>query len=233
MNFAVILAGGNGIRMEGYPVPKQFINLGTRPIIIHTLEKFEYNINIDRILIVMNPDWVEYTTIILKNYNFNKIDTIIEGGKTRQQSSYNALKFYEKILKPNDIILLHDAVRPFVDSRIINDCIDCAKEYGAADTAVKTNDTIVSVDNGFISEMPDRKMLYNGQTPQAFKYSVIYQAHKIAVCDNFTNTTDDVRLVLRTGNKVKIVNGDYNNIKITTNSDLDFAKKMLDGDDAK
>jgi len=228
MNYAIILAGGTGSRMDHY-LPKQFLELYNKPIIIYTLEKFKQNHHVDKILIVIHPEWRTFLKKVLTKFDFSDC-WITEGGKSRKESSYNGLLFLQKKkIKKDDIVIIHDAVRPFVNEKIINEGIRAAKQYGAVDVVVKTVDTIVQVNKkGFIKNFPIREELYNGQTPQIFKFEVILKAHKKALQKEIPNVTDDCKLVLESGHKVKIIEGDYENIKITTMADLKLAKKIIE-----
>ena len=217
-NYAVILAGGTGTRM-GIDLPKQFLTIEKLPIIVRTINIFQNHSSIDGIIVVIHPDYIERIKQYKKDYKLDKIMSIVAGGETRQLSSYNALKALN--YEDDDILIFHDAVRPFLSEEIINNCIDETIITGATDVCVKTTDTIVlSDDQGFIKEMPDRTNLRNGQTPQGFRYGIIREAHEESRRLNFTQTTDDVRLVLNKGNQVKIVEGSYENIKITNAEDI-------------
>lgn len=225
---AIILAGGLGTRFNSN-IPKQLLKLNKDPIIIHTLKVFEKCNLIEEIVVVIHREWLDYFKKLLKGYCFKKVNHIIEGGATRQESSFNALKYLEKnrIAKENDVIVIHDATRPFVTEDIIKRNIENCKIYGAVDTAVKTIDTIIVVDNkGFIKEIPNRDYLYNGQTPQTFRFGIILKAHKMAIKENY-KATDDCSLVLKIGHKVKVVEGKYENIKITTPFDMNIARLII------
>ncbi len=227
MNYAVLLAGGIGLRV-GMDLPKQFLKLKNEEIIIHTIKRFENNNNIDKILIVMNPEWLTYSLKLIEKYNFSKITKIIKGGNTRPESSYNAISYLNETVKKDDIILIHDAVRPFVSDNIINDCINKVKVHNACCVAVKSVDTIVKVKNNIIEDIPNRRMIYNEQTPQVFKFWLIKKAIKKAKDYSFNNITDDVSFVYRLGKPIHIVEGDFDNIKITTKKDLYIAERILE-----
>jgi 2-C-methyl-D-erythritol 4-phosphate cytidylyltransferase len=143
MNIGVILAGGIGSRMGIKDMPKQFIDVYGKPILIHTLEKFDNNINIDRICIVCLKEYIEDVKILVRKFEINKVDLIVEGGNTRQESVSNALDSLGKICSQDDIVVIHDSVRPLISSRIIDDNIIYAQKYGAVDTVIPASDTIV------------------------------------------------------------------------------------------
>jgi len=217
-NYAVILAGGIGSRM-GVDIPKQFLTIDKLPIIVRTLNVFQNHNKIDGIIVVVYPEYIDRVKNYRDEYNLTKILNIVAGGETRQISSYNGLGAWN--FENDDIIIFHDAVRPFLTDKIISDCISGVIEIGAAVVCVKTTDTIVeSSNNGTIVSMPDRTNLRNAQTPQAFRYKHILDAHENAKKKNCIQATDDVRLMFNLGHPVKIVEGSYENIKITNPEDI-------------
>ena len=221
---AIILAGGKGKRM-GASVSKQFIELKGKPIIYYTIKKFEENKNIDNIVVVLPPDEVSYfKEEILKKYSL-KIDKIVLGGTERQDSVYNALKSIADT--ETDIVLIHDGARPFISNRIINDGIKYANEYGAAAPGVMPKDTIkVKNENNFSINTPDRSSLVAIQTPQVFKYKEILKCHeKVKV--NKEVVTDDTMVVEKYGYKVYLYEGEYTNIKVTTQEDLILGEMLI------
>ena len=183
MIFGAILAGGIGTRMNmANGMPKQFLMLGDKPIIIHTIEKFLLCPRIDYVYIGVHEDWVVYMQDIINNY-INQKDKIkvVSGGKDRNGTIMNIINSIENDFgeAENNIIVTHDAVRPFITLRIIEDNIDAALEYSACDTVIPATDTIVvSKDNKEISDIPDRKYMYQGQTPQSFKISLLKKLYK-------------------------------------------------------
>ena len=224
-NYAVVLAGGIGSRMRT-DIPKQFLYIDKLPIIVRTLNVFQNHNKINGIIVVVYPEYIDKIKNYKTEYNLTKIVNVVAGGETRQISSYNGLCAWN--YEYDDIIIFHDAVRPFLTDKIINDCINGVSETGAASVCVKTTDTIVeSSGNGTIVSMPDRTNLRNAQTPQAFRYKLILDAHENAKKNNFTQSTDDVRLVLNLGHSVKIVEGSYENIKITNAEDMILAEAIV------
>ncbi|MFZ7119661.1 MAG: 2-C-methyl-D-erythritol 4-phosphate cytidylyltransferase [Eubacteriaceae bacterium] len=219
----ILLSAGKGLRMGG-ELPKQFMEFDGIPVIIHTLKVIEKCKRIDNIVIVMNQDYIDYTYELIEKYNINKDIDIVKGGESRQGSTFNglmALKDYNP-----DIVVIHEAVRPFIDEELINETIDEAVKHGAVDVGVKTTDTMIQVEDGFITGMPDRAILYNGLMPQTFKYDLIVFAHLKAKQDKFDETTDDVRLIYRLGYPVKVVLGSYDNKKLTTKEDIELFNKI-------
>ncbi|MDX4067254.1 2-C-methyl-D-erythritol 4-phosphate cytidylyltransferase [Aliarcobacter skirrowii] len=229
MNIAVILSAGSGSRF-GSDIPKQFINLAGKNIIEYTIAAFEQNDNIDEICIVADTVYHEKLFEISKNNNFKKVKKIIQGGAERKDSSFNAIKEYEG--KKNINLIFHDAVRPFVSQKIINDCIKSLENYSAIDVAIPTADTIIQIDeiSQIIESIPQRSKLQRGQTPQAFKLETIKKAHELAKKDkNKPMFTDDCGLVKQylPNENIFVVNGEERNIKITYPEDLLFAEKLI------
>lgn len=229
MNIAVILSAGSGSRF-GSDIPKQFINLAGKNIIEYTIAAFEQNDKIDEICIVADTIYHEKLLEISKNNNFTKVKKIIQGGIERKDSSYNAIKEYQNQKDIN--LIFHDAVRPFVSQRIINDCIESLEKYNAIDVAIPTADTIIQIDetSKTIENIPQRSKLQRGQTPQAFKLEIIKKAHELAIKDiNEPMFTDDCGLVKQylPNEDIFVVNGEEKNIKITYKEDLLYAEKLI------
>ncbi|MDC4239459.1 2-C-methyl-D-erythritol 4-phosphate cytidylyltransferase [Clostridium tertium] len=219
---AIILAGGKGKRM-GAKISKQYIELNGKPILYYTLKRFVDCEGIDKIILVLPKDEIEYCNKeILEKYSL-KVDMIVEGGKERQDSVYNAL---QKI-NDSEIVLIHDGARAFVSERVIKDGIKYAKIYGAAAPGVMPKDTIKVVDeNGFSDSTPDRSKLLAIQTPQTFKLEIIKECHE-KVKENNIIVTDDTMVVEMYNNKVYLYNGEYTNIKVTTPEDLILAERLI------
>lgn len=229
--FALILAGGIGSRM-GADLPKQYIEVSKKPIIIHTIEKFLSCENIDGIIVMTPADWVDYTNdLIVKHFPgiTDKI-TVAIGGSTRNDTLMNAINCIENqgFLTEKTIILTHDAVRPFINKRIIQDNIDAVRKFGSCVTCVGATDTIaVSEDNQYIDHIPDRRHMYQVQTPQSF-----YAAHLRALHDALTPEekeilTDATKIYSLNGEKVHLVDGEVYNIKITYPHDIALAEAIL------
>ena len=223
MNGVVIVAAGTGSRMK-MGINKQFIKLEEKEIIAYTIEKFYNNSNIEDIVVVVKEDESEFfKKEILDKYNFKNIK-IAYGGKERQDSVYNGLKSLDKKC---DVVLIHDGARPFVSDKIIYNCIEEVKEHKAIVVGVPVKDTIKIIDNDKnIVDTPNRSVLWAVQTPQTFDYNILIDAYKDAFKSGFYGT-DDAMLVERIGYKVKMVEGSYNNIKITTQEDLSVGSQIL------
>ena len=215
MNIALILAAGSGSRMGNADKPKQFLPIYGKPLMIHTIEAFEVHEDVDAIVIVTNDNYVDQVKVWCKQYDLAKVKAVVAGGNERQISVYNGLQAVKNIAQSNDdVILIHDAARPLISQRIITDNISVCKQYGAVDTVIKASDTIVrSKDDQSISDIPLRKELYQGQTPQTFKLSIILDAHEHAIKNNLPDVTDDAKLVLSLGKEVRLVEGSKQNIR--------------------
>ncbi len=224
MNSAIILGAGKGTRMKAN-MNKQFLLLKNTPLISHTLKTFDNNSDIDEIIFVINPAEEELIKEkILYKYNFNKTIRVVRGGKERQESVFNGLLAIDKTA---EVVLIHDGARPLVTDQIIHRCIVEAKKYGAVVAGVPAKDTIKIVDkNNFVQNTPKRETLWITQTPQAFSTDIIKAAHEKSKQENILGT-DDAMLVEKMGRKVKMVMGDYENIKITTPEDLVMAETIL------
>ncbi len=226
---AIIVAGGMGQRM-GSAVPKQFLKLGTKPIIAWSIETFVTSQLIDRIIITIHPDYKKQLEEVINTYSPDTDIIITHGGKTRQESCFNGLHAYN--FASDDIVLIHDAARPFVTVDMINRCIEAAKLHGACGIYVPVKETIAQVNHSQVTHVLPRETLYAAQTPQCFRYSIIIDAHIKARERNITNATDDVSLALLAGYTIKAVTGDfYTNIKITTNEDMELAKSLINKED--
>ena len=232
MNVAVLLAGGSGRRMGG-PEPKQFIMVGDRSILEHSIRAFHSHAQIDEIVIVAHADYIDRISEIAAPYP--KIKHIVPGGKERYDSSLAAIAIYrsnEKGKGKNEELnlLIHDAVRPLVSQRIITDCIAALATYKAVDVAIPCTDTIVEVNaEGHICHITPRAMLRNVQTPQCFRLETIAEAYETGLKDPNFITTDDCGVVHRylPEEPIYVVEGDTTNIKVTYPEDLILAEKIL------
>jgi len=221
---AVIVSAGKGLRfMEGKK--KQFQSLGGKPILAHTLDKFDTCPLIRSILLVAGQEDMDYSLKeIIEKYEFQKVSQIVPGGKRRQESVKNGI---DALPKDANIVAIHDGVRPFVTKAMIEDTIHSAARYGAVVLAMPVKDTIkVSNSDGTVLKTLDRESLWQIQTPQTFQVNVIKEAYYRAAEDGFVGT-DDASLVERLGVKVHILPGSYTNIKITTPEDLFLADLFL------
>lgn len=223
MNSVVIVSAGKGSRMKA-DINKQFLKIGDKEVIAHTIDKFYNNKNIGEIIIVVREDEKEFfQENIINKYGYKNIK-IAFGGKERQDSVYNGLKEADEKC---EIVLIHDGARPFVTNEIIDKSIEGAKEYKSTIVGVPVKDTIKIVDeNKDVCDTPNRSRLWAIQTPQVFDYSLIVKAHEKAKNNKYYGT-DDSMLMEYLGYDVKVIEGSYDNIKITTPEDLKIAEEIL------
>jgi D-ribitol-5-phosphate cytidylyltransferase len=231
MIYAEILAGGKGTRMGNVSMPKQFLPLNDKPIIIHTIEKFLLNDQFEKIIIASPKEWINYTNDILNKFIKNRDRfVVIEGGEDRNGTIMNGIKYVEDMfgLFDDDIIVTHDSVRPFITHRIINENIQYGLEYGAVDTVISAIDTIVESENGeSISHIPVRDFMYQGQTPQTFNMKMLKEHYYSLSNEQKAILSDACKICVLKGEKVKLVTGEVFNIKITTPYDLKVANAII------
>ncbi|SDK58730.1 2-C-methyl-D-erythritol 4-phosphate cytidylyltransferase [Sediminibacillus albus] len=220
---AIVLAAGQGKRMKAGE-NKQFIKIRNKPLIIHTLELFNRDSWCTSISLVVNPKEEERIRDLINNTAFQKNVQIVKGGKERQQSVFEGLKSMEGY---SGMVFIHDGARPFVSLDSLHELAEATFTHQAALLAVPVTDTIKQVKNNKLLETLDRSTLWAAQTPQGFHYDMIFKAHQLADEQNYTGT-DDASLVERTGQQVEIVQGSYDNIKITTPEDLKRAQAFID-----
>jgi 2-C-methyl-D-erythritol 4-phosphate cytidylyltransferase len=223
--FVVVAAAGAGTRLGG-AVKKQFLVLRDRPILVHTLQRFEHCPDVDEIAVAVPEPSIAEMETLLSHYRLHKVSKITVGGEKRQDSVYNVLKRLP--LRPPDIVLVHDGVRPFVESKRISHLVRACKEYDAAVLAVQPKDTIRRSAGGeFFDQTLDRNALWLVQTPQAFKAALLLKAFEKAKKEKFYST-DEAGLLEHMGVKARIVEGSYDNIKITTQEDLELGRLILE-----
>lgn len=231
MIYAEILAGGKGTRMGNINMPKQFLTLNTRPIIIHTIEKFLLNDRFDKIIVVSPKEWINHTKdIIKKHIGPNDHVVVVQGGNDRNESIMSGIRYIESTfgLEDDDVIVTHDSVRPFLTHRIIDENIDAALEYGAVDTVIEAIDTIIQSEDGeVISNIPVRDQMYQGQTPQSFNIKTLVGHYNSLSKEQKEILTDACKICALKGEKVKLVKGEVFNIKVTTPYDLKVANAIL------
>ena len=221
---AIVVAAGKGTRM-GAKESKQYIQLGGKPIIVHTLEALEQASNVSEVILVVGAQDIAMCEGLKSTYNLTKIQAIVAGGEERQSSVYEGL-----LRSSTEWIIVHDGVRPFVTEQLIERCWQAAERFGGSVAAVPVKDTIKVADQaGKVVATPDRATLWAVQTPQAFRRDQLLAAHEAARQDAFIGT-DDASVAERYGIAVHLVTGDYNNIKITTPDDLHWAEYQLSRD---
>ena len=224
----LVPAAGMGRRMDS-SINKQYLDLAGRPILAHTLELFQQHPAIDKIYPILPPDEISYCqTHIIDHFGFSKTGRIVAGGPERQDSVFNGLRALEEdgVADEEIIVLIHDGARPLFDPALISPLIEAAQQQGGCVVGVPVKDTIKQVDDGLISTTPDRKKLWQAQTPQAFRFDLIMRANQAAERDGFRGT-DDASLVERLGEPVMMLEGSYRNLKVTTPEDLVIATALL------
>lgn len=228
MNTAIILAGGVGTRM-GADIPKQFICVKDKPIITYCLEIFEAHNMIDNIVIVASEQWQDFISEQIKLYNITKFYGYAPPGATRQHSIFNGLKLASHFLCAQDIVIVHDAVRPLVSDQIITDCLNGAMEKDGALPVISVKDTVYQSINGdSIDKLLKREQLFAGQAPESFNFGKYYLIHTTVSDSEIASSVGSCVIAHRNGMDIKLVAGSERNIKITTKEDLDMFEAILD-----
>lgn len=224
-NIAIILASGSGSRFASN-LPKQFVRLAGKSVIQYTIEAFEQSEKIHEIIIVTKQEFIDYTYEIINANNYKKIVKVIAGGKERYDSTQSAIK---SISDKEANLIIHDAVRPFVSQQIIHKCIQALETANAVDVTVDATDTIVQVENNKIVQIPDRRFLKRGQTPQAFKKTVLQNAYALFMADEEKIASDDCGIVLKylPEESIITVQGEEANFKITHQQDIYLADNLI------
>ena len=226
-NVALLIAGGSGNRMH-QDIPKQFITVNERPVIVYTLEAFENHPEIDAIAVVCIQGWEQVLWAYAKQFNITKLKYIVPGGKNGQDSIRNGVYELEKHFDKDDIVLIHDAIRPMVSAEIISDNIRVAREFGNAITVIPCAEAMMQTEDGVVSvgSYP-RDRLKRTQTPQAFKIGDICDLHRRALEAGITNSVASCTLKIEMGEQVYFSAGSEKNIKLTTVEDIDIFKALL------
>ena len=221
-NYGIILASGKGNRY-GSDVPKQFVKIAGKTVFEHTIEIFEKCNEIDEIIVVITPEYRHFAEELITKNNFKKITKLLNGGETRKESSSIGIN---SIGDDEANVLIHDCARPFLSQRILNDCVKALEKYNAIDVAIPSADTIIKVKEDLIENIPERKYLKRGQTPQCFKLSTIKKAHELS--KNDSSFTDDCGLIVKYNlADVYVVEGEGENIKITYPEDIYMADRLF------
>ena len=230
-NVAVIFAGGTGQRMGIKDVPKQFLEVEGKPIIIYTLEHFQNHPEIDDIFVVCIEPWIDYLRYQLDKFGIDKVRSVVPGGATGQDSIYIGLKEAEKVCSNDDIVLIHDGVRPFIDAELISRNIRDTKLHGNSITCTGCNETFITSKNGVdVVAVPVRRESFNGQAPQAFKLGEIIEAHEQMreVNPDYIDVIDSCTLFNMQGRPVFLTEGVRGNTKITNPVDIYIFKAWLE-----
>lgn len=226
-NIALLIAGGSGNRMH-QDIPKQFITVNERPVIVYTLEAFEKHPEIDAIAVVCIEGWEQVLWAYARQFNITKLKHVVKGGKNGQDSIRNGVYELEKHYAPDDLVLIHDAIRPMVSAEIISDNIRVAREYGNATTVIPCAEAMMQTEDGIVSvgSYP-RDRLKRTQTPQAFRIGDICSLHREALKCGITNSVASCTLMIEMGKQVYFSVGSEKNIKLTTVEDIDIFKALL------
>jgi len=228
MNVALIFAGGTGQRMNSRARPKQFLELHGKPIILYTIEHFEEHPEIDSIVIVCLENWIGELKMLLRRYDNRKVCKIVPGGNTGHDSIYNGLKALEHICKADDIVLIHDGVRPLITHDLISANISKVKECGTAITVEPAIESVVSSENGdLIDSVPRRSSMYTAKAPQSFRYGQIYDLYQQARNDGIL-TIDSAHLLSIYGVEMHTVKSPPNNMKITAPADYYIFRALFE-----
>ncbi len=230
MNIGVIFAGGVGVRMNSKDKPKQFLEVYGKPIIVHTIEVFERATEVDAVVVACLESWIPYMQDLTYRFRLEKVRKIVPGGNTGQQSIFNGLCAAESIADSDDaIVLIHDGVRPLIDEDIISRNIDSVKKFGSAITCSSAKETFVLVNDAEeVQEIPSRAHSRIAKAPQSFYLKDILAVHRQALRDGVTNAIDSCTLMSQYGRHLAVVDGPYENIKITTPDDFYMFKALFD-----
>lgn len=231
MNYSIIFAGGTGQRMKSVELPKQFLMVHGKPIIIHTIECFERCNEIDGMVVVCYEPYIEYMKKILKEFNITKVLDVVPGGDCGQKSIYNGLARLQTVANDDDIVLIHDGVRPIITDKLLCDCVDSVKNFGNAVTVSQAIETVITVKDDSVNSVLDRKTCYYAKAPQCFYYKDIMSYHKKAIEDNKFDFIDSASMATFNGAKLHIVVGDSKNLKITTPIDYFMYRAILDAEE--
>ena len=230
MNIAIIFAGGVGKRMHAKDKPKQFLMVHGKPIIVHTVEVFQNHSEIDGIIVVCVKDWIDYMEEMKYRYRLDKIGAIVQGGETGQLSIYNGLEAAAQIYGvEKNIVLIHDGVRPLVSKKTISDNIISVKKYGNAVTCAPTKESVVLIsEEGSIEEVVESNAARTAKAPESFYLKDILEASKESIEKGINNEIDSCTLMFHHGMKMHVVEGEYDNIKITTPEDFFTFRAIYD-----
>ena len=229
MNIGLIFAGGSGVRMNTKGMPKQFLQMNGKAIIIHTLEYFEKCMDIDAIVVVCLEEYIGYLDNLLKINRISKVKKIVPGGTCGQESIYHGLCAAEELAEGDDIVLIHDGVRPLISEDLLSNSIKMVKEKGNAITVTPATETIIQADEKqTITNIIDRKSCYIAKAPQSFYLEDILKVHRQAIKDNKTDRIDSASLMKEYGYELHTLEGSNENIKITNPSDFYILRAILE-----
>ena len=227
MNIAMIIAGGTGNRMH-QDIPKQFLTVNEKPVIIYTLEVFQKHPAVDEVIVVCIEGWEQILWAYARQFNISKMTTVVPGGGSGQESIYNGLKELEKSHDADDIVLIHEAIRPMVSEEIISDCINKTIEFGSAIAVIPCAEAMLVSENQENSQqIYNRDYLKRTQTPQGFRLGKLLDIHNRAIDEGIRNSVASCTLMIELGEQVHFSKGSEKNIKLTTVEDIDIFKALL------
>lgn len=228
MNIAVIFAGGIGSRMSSATLPKQFLEIHGTPLIVHTIQHFQDHPEIDRIAVSILPEWRDRFARLVARYELTKVNWIVDGGATGQESRHRALRAVANEAPADTVVLLHDGVRPLIDADVISANIATVRDKGPAITSMKFNETIIASSDGTVDDVIPRDLLYVAQAPQSALLSTALDVYDRAVADGENDSIDTCSLLRRYGHTLYRVEGPRSNIKITTAEDFYVCRAFFD-----
>ena len=231
--YGIVVAGGTGTRMGNAEKPKQFLHIGDKPILVHTMEKFYINSRLDKVLVLCPEPWISYTKDLLEKYlpDSNQY-VVLQGGRLRNDTIMNAIQYIEENygLEEDTYVITHDAVRPFITQRVLEENMAFAQTGQPCDTVIPATDTLVeSIDGETISQIPNRANYYQGQTPQSFRAKEFKELYNSLTEDEKESLTDATKVFVIKGKQVALVMGETFNIKVTYPYDLQLAETLLRG----
>lgn len=228
MNIAIITAGGSGKRMNTNDIPKQFLRVCNKPIIVYTMEHFENCPEIDAIIVSCIADWIPHMRKIVDDFGMKKVKAIVRGGESGQESIYNGLISARKLSRDtNNIVLVHDGVRPLIDEELIKENIHCVKENGSCITTASVNETVTVFSNTKIEKVLDRNTLLHARAPQSFWLEDLLICHNKAITEKKMDFIDSCHLMNYYGYKLNVLEGPASNIKITTKQDYYIMRTII------
>lgn len=228
MNIAAIFAGGIGSRMTSASIPKQFLEIHGTPLIVHTIQHFQDHPEIDRIAVSILPAWRDRFSRLVARYELTKVNWIVDGGATGQESRHRALRVIANECPGDAVVLVHDGVRPLIDAELISANIRSVREHGPTVTSTKFNETIIWSEEDVVNDVIPRDHLYVAQAPQSLRLDTALEIYDRAVVEGEHDSIDTCSLLRRYGHTIRRVDGPRSNIKITTAEDFYVCRAFFD-----